>query len=447
MENRVLIRCVKGKEGISNKEKEWEYTEADNILIGRAADNKIIIQSEGNYNLISRYQAEVRVRPPQVYVKDFGSRNGTFVNGECIGHREKEESPEEGRKREYSLQQLENGDEFSIGGKSAPVIFKVEIEKPDIDATVTHEAVPEESQIYRIDDGGPGNAVLVERKILGEGGFGIVYLAEDVSTGNQYAVKKMKPQTRITDRMIKTFQREANILENADHPNVVKVYKNYFETEGQNFNVVMEYCSGGDLQQYIENSGDLTIEEATKIMLILLDALDYIHNMKIEQKDKNGKIRTNYGIIHRDIKPQNILFTADGTLKLTDFGLAKAFDMAGASGMSEDVEWSGTIGFISRKQVRNFRYSKPNVDIFSATAVYYYMLTGCYVRDFTLGDQAPQLAVLKNGLVPIQERKSSIPEKLARIIDGVLREEDKPEDYEYTTAEMLNEQIREALNL
>ena len=447
MENKVRIKCIKGMEGIVNKEKEWEYVEADNILIGRATDNKIIIRNSENYMQVSRYQAELTVRPPQIYVRDFGSKNGTFINDECIGHREKEETPEEGQKRKYTLCPLKDGDKFSIGGKSAPVIFQVEIEEEEF-ATINSQVL-EEEQIYRINDGKAGNAALVEVSTLGQGGFGIVYLAEDVITKDKYAIKKFRPEIKLTDSMIKTFKREADILEKLEHPNIVRVFENYYDMEDEKLNVVMEYCAGGNLQEYMEKKGEcLSVEEATSIMLTLLDALDYIHNVPIEQKDFAGNIRKSYGIIHRDIKPQNVLFTADGTVKLTDFGLAKAFDIAGASGVSSDSQWSGTMQFISRRQVRNYRYSKPDVDVFSVTALYYYLLTADYIRDFTAVDYfEPQPAILKKRLVPIQERDESIPTELARVIDNVLREEDAPDGSELTTAEMLSEQIRRVLNL
>ena len=443
MGNKVIIKCIKGMEGIVNKEKEWEYSEADNILIGRATDNKIIIRNSENYMQVSRYQAELTVRPPQIYVRDFGSKNGTFINDECIGHREKEETPEEGQKRKYTLCPLKDGDKFSIGGKSAPVIFQVEVEIEEEEFATIDSQVLDEKDIYRI----KGNAALVEVSTLGQGGFGIVCLAEDVMTKDKYAIKKFKPEVKVTERMVKIFKREADILERLEHPNIVKVFGNCYKDE--KLNVVMEYCAGGDLQKYIDKRGEcLSIEEATSIMLTLLDVLDYIHNVPIEQKDFTGNVRKSYGIIHRDIKPQNVLFTADGTVKLTDFGLAKAFDLAGASGISSDIQWSGTMQYASRRQIRNYRYSKPDVDIFSVTALYYYLLTGDYIRDFTVLDSLePQPAILKKRLVPIQERDESIPTELARVIDNVLREEDAPDDIEFTTAEMLSEQIRRALKL
>ena len=449
MENKVRIKCIKGMEGIVNKEKEWEYSEADNILIGRATDNKIIIRNSENYMQVSRYQAELTVRPPQIYVRDFGSKNGTFINDECIGHREKEETPEEGQKRKYTLCPLKDGDKFSIGGKSAPVIFQVEVEIEEEEIATIDNQMLDEEQIIRINDGKAGNAALVEVSTLGQGGFGIVYLAEDVITKGKYAIKKFKPEVKVTEHMVKIFKREADILERLEHPNIVKVFENYYDMKEEKLNVVMEYCAGGDLQEYMMKKGDcLSVEEATSIMLTLLDTLDYIHNVPIEQKDFTGNVRKSYGIVHRDIKPQNVLFTADGTVKLTDFGLAKAFDIAGASGISSDMQWSGTMQYVSRRQIRNYRYSKPDVDIFSVTALYYYLLTGDYIRDFTVLDSfEPQPAILKKRLVPIQERDGSIPTELARVIDNVLREEDAPDDIEFTTAEMLSEQIRRALNL
>lgn len=447
MENKVIIKCIKGLEAIVGEEKEWVYTEPDNVLVGRAADNHIATVNEGVYKQISRYQAQFTVRPPQIYVKDFGSKNGTFVNGVCIGKREKNETPEEGQKRVYPQHELKNGDVFSLGGENDLVEFEVEIYEVPVDTCIPTEYQElGDDSFYRIKE---KNAALVKDELLGKGGFGAVYSAKDVNTNEKYAIKEFKPEASVNDIMIRYFQREADLLKQLKHPNIVKVFENYFSREDENLCIVMEYCAGGDLAEYMrKKGGKLDLEEAVNITLLLLDALEYVHNAEVEVKDAKGRLRKEHGLIHRDIKPQNILFTEDKTIKLSDFGLAKAFDLAGASGVSSDGQWCGSYPYVSRRQIIKFRYARPDVDVFSMAALFYQMLTGKFIRDFEALDAlVPQAAVLKRKLVPIRERDASIPAALAEVIDSVLREEDNEDDDDFTSAKMFGKKIRQALNM
>lgn len=449
MENKVIIKCLNGQGAIVGPQKEWIYTEPDNILVGRAVDNQIIIKNEGNYKQISRYQAQFTIRPPKIYVSDFGSKNGTFVNGVCIGKREKNETVEEGQKRVYPLHELKNGDIFSLGGVNSLIEFQVEIfEAPESICPETdyQNLELQEENIYRIKE---NNAALLKNKLLGKGGFGAVYLAEDVNTKDKYAIKEFKPEVKVNDRMIQFFMREADLLKQMKHPNIVKVFDNYFDVKDENLCIVMEYCSGGDLFDYMnKKGGKLDLKEATDIILTLLNVLEYVHTVEVEVKDAKGNLRKEHGVVHRDIKPQNVLFTGDGKIKLSDFGLAKAFDLAGASGATSDGQWSGSLPYVSRRQIKKFRYVKPEADVFSLAAVYYQMLTGEYIRDFQPEDcRIPQMAILKKRLIPIRERNDSIPQELARVIDHVLQEEDYDDDAEFTTAKMFGRQICQALNM
>lgn len=113
------------------------------------------------------------------------------------------------------------------------------------------------------------------------------------------------------------------------------------------------------------------------------------------------------------------------TAKIGDYGLSKAFDLAGLSGQTRTGSRVGTPVFIPRQQVLEFKYAKPEVDVWAAAASLYYMLTGYYPRDFTGKDIF--LEVLRNKPVPIRQRDISIPKKLAEVIDLALIEE--PEIY------------------
>jgi serine/threonine protein kinase len=154
----------------------------------------------------------------------------------------------------------------------------------------------------------------------------------------------------------------------------------------------------------------------------VLDGLDYAHHAEIPYtKLADGTFGKGRGLIHRDIKPHNILLTySDKKLvaKIADYGLSKAFDLAGFSGQTMSGNKAGTPGFIPRQQVLNFKYGKPDLDVWTTAACLYFMLTGFYPRDFTNKDHF--LVVLQTPAIPIRRRNSDIPAKLAEVIDLAL---------------------------
>ena len=120
--------------------------------------------------------------------------------------------------------------------------------------------------------------------------------------------------------------------------------------------------------------------------------------------------------IHRDIKPQNILIAAPGVAKVSDFGLAKDFQKAGLSGMSVTGSFAGTVDYMPREQITNFKYVKPPTDVWSMGATIYNMLTGATPRDLPIGED-PMQVVLRGPIVPIQDRGVAIPPRIAAVID------------------------------
>jgi eukaryotic-like serine/threonine-protein kinase len=133
------------------------------------------------------------------------------------------------------------------------------------------------------------------------------------------------------------------------------------------------------------------------------------------------------------LKPSNLFLAKvkdEVIVKIGDYGLSKAFDLAGLSGQSMTGGAAGTPVFMCRQQLLNFKYSKPEVDVWATAACLYNMLTGYFPRNFT-GD--PFLAVLQNEPVPIRQRDASIPKELAKVIDLALQE--KPQIYFQTAAE------------
>ncbi len=154
------------------------------------------------------------------------------------------------------------------------------------------------------------------------------------------------------------------------------------------------------------------------LVLRALDGLEYAHTVKLA----NGSV----GLVHRDIKPANILLDdkgGDPVVKIADFGLAKAFDRAGLSGLTLTGSIEGTLSFMARPQIVNFKRVRPDVDVWAMAATLYFMLSGSPPREFPKGVDPVQI-VLEEDPVPICERDTSIPKALAKVIDAALV--DKP---------------------
>jgi serine/threonine protein kinase len=126
--------------------------------------------------------------------------------------------------------------------------------------------------------------------------------------------------------------------------------------------------------------------------------------------------------VHRDVKPQNILLEdSAGTrvVRLADFGLAKAFEFAGRTGNTPTGALGGTLGFMPRAQVTNYKYARPDTDVWAAAACLYWMLTGTTPRDFPAGAD-PYIVVLREPVVPLRDRGVPVPPALAVLIDETL---------------------------
>jgi serine/threonine-protein kinase len=256
---------------------------------------------------------------------------------------------------------------------------------------------------------------------LGRGGMGAVYLARKEETGQLVALKVMLPEVATDAGSRAMFIREAENTRALTHPNIVRLLDSGY-ADGAFF-FTLEYCDGGSVDRLMEKrGGKLPPKEALDIILPVLDGLAYAHTAAIETADADGTVRTVRGVIHRDIKPANIFLSGDGagrTPKLADMGLGKAFDMAGLSGQTRTGSVIGTPFFMPRQQVINFKYAKPDVDVWSAAAALYNMLTGKLPRKFLKG-RDPWQVVLQSPAVPILERDPSIPAKLAKVIDAAL---------------------------
>ena len=259
-------------------------------------------------------------------------------------------------------------------------------------------------------------------ELLGKGGIGTVYLAKNRRTGDLEALKMLLPELTESAEMKERFGREISNSAILDHPNIIKVM-DYGKCNDICY-YAMEYCIGGSLMDLLRREGGiLSYEKAVRITIQVLDGLEYAHNVTVPYgKPSEGSQNSEKGLIHRDIKPENILIQdtdKKAMVKIADFGLAKIFRLAGFSGKTRTGSVGGSPGFISRQQLVNFKYSKPEVDLWSATAVLYFLITGTTPRKCG-NEKNPFNAVLKHNPVPIRKVDPCVPEGLASVIDRAL---------------------------
>jgi beta-lactam-binding protein with PASTA domain/tRNA A-37 threonylcarbamoyl transferase component Bud32 len=210
---------------------------------------------------------------------------------------------------------------------------------------------------------------------LGSGGMANVYLAEDEELGRRVAIKVLDEKHANDEQFVERFRREAKNAASLSHPNIVSIYDRG-EAEGTYY-IAMEYIEGQTLKELIVSRGPLPVERAVSYARQILGAVRFAHRK---------------GIVHRDIKPHNVLVDTDGRLKVTDFGIARA----GASQMTEAGSIIGTAQYLSPEQARGAPVDQRS-DLYSVGIVLHEMLTGSV--PFT-GDTPVEIAMKHISAVP-----------------------------------------------
>jgi serine/threonine-protein kinase len=259
-------------------------------------------------------------------------------------------------------------------------------------------------------------------KELGRGGMGAVYLIQEPASRRKIAIKLMQSQITTSNRVRELFVREAAITRVLEHRNVVRLFD--LGCWRGTFFFTLEYCKGGSVADLLRKRGQpLSVAKATALILQALQGLEYAHQVPLPaMKLGDGNSAAGKGLVHRDIKPHNLFLAKEGeevVTKIGDYGLAKAFDLAGMSGLSATGAAAGTPVFMPRQQLIDYKYAKPPVDVWAMAASLYYMLTLKYPRDFDKGKD-PWQVVLQTSAIPIRKRNASIPAKLAEVIDAAL---------------------------
>jgi serine/threonine protein kinase len=268
----------------------------------------------------------------------------------------------------------------------------------------------------------PGYSIIKE---LGRGGMGAVYLAKKVPSETLVALKVILPKVSASEHSREIFLREMENTRALKHENVVQMLDWGFS--GRQVFFTLEYCDAGSVDGLmLRHGGRLSIHEAGGILLQALDGLEYAHNANIPYvKLRDGGWGRGRGLIHRDIKPSNIFLSKSEngiTVKLGDYGLSKAFDTSGLSGVTQTGEAMGTPQFMPRQQVVNYKYAKPEIDVWAMAASLYNMITGYFPRTFQPGKDKWQ-TVLREKPVPVRNRDASIPLHLAGVIDLALADQ------------------------
>ena len=227
---------------------------------------------------------------------------------------------------------------------------------------------------------------------IGTGGMADVYKAKDHKLNRFVAVKVLKPEFREDTTFIRKFKSEAQAAAVLTHPNIVNV----FDVGDDNgvYYIVMELIEGITLKEYISKKGKLSVKEATSIAIQVSMGLEAAHS---------------HGIVHRDVKPQNIIISMDGKVKVTDFGIARA---ASSNTISSNV--MGSVHYSSPEQVRG-GYSDEKSEIYSLGITMYEMVTGKVPFD---GDTTVAIAIkhLQEEIVPPSVYAPELPHSLEQII-------------------------------
>ena len=413
----VTLRVIAGPQ----KGRVFTFDQHETFMIGRSEDAHFCLPQD---RFFSRHHCILEIAPPQIFLRDLGSTNGTFVNGIRVetAHLKSGDRIQGGETVLEAEIRVDQQNEFSSIPQNllatTPSIITVEClncgllaeaEASRPDAKLTYLCDNCRDALRKNPQPIPGYQMI---RILGQGGMGSVMLARATKDGMPVAIKTLLPEVAVSDQSLKRFLREIEVAASLKHPNIV----GYVE-HGQHNSIVYlvtEFVNGMDASKLVKHRGGrLHFAEVIKIIEQTLAALDFAHSK---------------GFVHRDIKEQNILVSGNYPnyiAKLTDFGLAKSFKQTGMSGVTMVGDVAGTIAYMPPEQVRDFKEVRPPSDIYATGMTAYSLMTGAHALDISprAGIAETVKAIFEKPIIPITQRISEVPPQVAYIIEKAIAKE------------------------
>jgi len=274
---------------------------------------------------------------------------------------------------------------------------------------------------------GPNPTIINDRYQLadriGRGGMAEVWKARDLLLDREVAIKVLFPENANDPSFVERFRREAQSAAGLNHPNIVGVYD--WGQHGNTYFMAMEFVPGNTLAQIIRRYGSLRAEVAARIGAQVADALAFAH--------RNG-------VVHRDVKPANILITDAGVAKVADFGIARAIDAGHDDGLTQDGAVMGTATYFSPEQAKG-ETADPRSDMYSLGIVLYEMVAGRppFVAETALATAYKQV---HDDAVPLPKVAPGVPNRFAAIVAKCLAKEPQ---FRYATADRMRDDLRNFL--
>ncbi len=353
--------------------------------------------TENRWDKIGKLFEETREMPPDERVAFLEEACGDpSVRKEVLSLLESEEEARDFFEGLASAMPTASGDEF---GEERGVLQELRISDPlDLEGTTVGRYSVEEH--------------------LGGGGMGVVYKARDPELDRPVALKFLPPHLATSDEAERRFVREARAASALDHPHIATIYEVGKSEEGLRF-IAMAFYEGETLKEKLARKERLPVEEAVRYAEQIATALARAHDT---------------GIVHRDVKPANVMVTKNGDVKLLDFGLAMA---AADTRLTKPGQQLGTAAYMSPEQAEGEQVG-PATDLWALGIVLYKMLTG--TRPFQgVRNTAILRAILHDDPTPLHEQRDDVPPVLIRIVDRCLQ---KNPDDRYSSAEVLLEDLR-----
>lgn len=410
---RVTLNVVAGPQ----TGRAFSFDQHDTFMIGRSEEAQFCLPHDRYF---SRNHCILEIAPPQTFLRDLRSTNGTYVNGmrvetAYLKSGDRIQGGETILEVEVSTGLEEFDSTAKMSGSTQPSVVTVACLNCSIPATI-EAADPAARMSYICDECReklkqnpqpiPNYQMI---RVIGQGGMGSVMLGRSEADGRAVAIKTLLPEVAVSEQSLKRFLREIEVASSLKHPNIVS----YIEHGTHNGLVylVTEFVVGMDAARLAKHrGGKLHYREMVSIMSQTLAALEFAHNQ---------------GFVHRDIKEQNILVTGDDanlTAKLTDFGLSKSFKQTGMSGVTMVGDVAGTIAYMPPEQVRDFKDVKPPSDIYAVGMTAYSLLTGAHALDIApkAGIAETVKAIFEKPIIPIANRVPDVPRHVAAVVETAL---------------------------